>query len=104
MRNSAPFRFFSYVIVLLATGAILASCSDLDRYRTHHEEQAAKAVATGSIAFPDRPHAEVRAMPDKTALKYLTDSIDSAKTRVYLQVYLLTEKGIMQSLERAKAR
>ncbi|MDD3119882.1 MAG: phospholipase D-like domain-containing protein [Candidatus Gracilibacteria bacterium] len=47
---------------------------------------------------------EFYSTPDKNVLTKLTDLIDKAKKRVYLEVYILTEKEIIKSLKNARTR
>jgi hypothetical protein len=47
---------------------------------------------------------ELSITPDKKSLDYLVSKIDNAKDRVYLTVYILTEKRIIKALKDAKIR
>lgn len=47
---------------------------------------------------------EIISFPSKTWLDKIANFIDNAKKRVYLEVYILTEKGIIEALVKAKNR
>ena len=97
---------------LVLSALILNSCSN--EYLDYHKDQLnfkseSDVAAKEDVQFKIED-IEVRDLevvwitPDKTLLEKLVSKIENAQQRVYLEVYILTEKRIIKSLKDAKQR
>lgn len=98
--------FISVLPILLAT-----SCTD--EYWRFHEEKRSLDIqkqATGQriqdfrIEQIEDRDIEVLTTPDKKVLDRLLSMIDRSEKQVFVEVYILTEKRIIQALKDAKKR
>ncbi|MDD2487557.1 MAG: phospholipase D-like domain-containing protein [Candidatus Gracilibacteria bacterium] len=101
-----------YFIVLALLGLLfISSCAN--EYSDFHLENAAyeknisdivdnkEKFKLTNILYSD---VKIATLPDNTTLDRIIDNIKSAKKRVYLEVYILTEKRIIKELTDAKRR
>ncbi|EKE29654.1 MAG: hypothetical protein ACD_2C00130G0005 [uncultured bacterium (gcode 4)] len=98
-------------VLLIALLLLLNSCSN--EYIEYHSAQlyghnSEKTVSKNDFFFNvenvQYREFEMSMTPDKKLLDVLISKIDNAKKRIYLEVYILTEKRIIKALKDAKSR
>lgn len=99
------------LLSILLLPFLLASCSD--QYWSYHAskerfqtetKQVAESLGSFSVDRIEPRDVEILSTPDTQVLDRIVAKIDSAKKRVYLEVYILTEKRIQKALRDAKSR
>lgn len=90
---------------------LLSSCTN-EYWQFHDRKQAIQAekqetkvlLETFSMDQVEDRDTEILATPDKKVLERIVSMIESSKKQVYVEVYILTEKRIIQALKDAKKR
>ena len=89
----------------------LASCTN--EYREFHKEKqvlqtekqtSESALRDFSVSDIEDRQVEILSTPNRALLDRLVSMIDKAEKEVYIEVYILTEKRIVQALKDAKKR
>jgi phosphatidylserine/phosphatidylglycerophosphate/cardiolipin synthase-like enzyme len=97
--------------ILLILLISLSSCTN--EYIEYHKEEFGYKSETKNAAISNADFKvedigyrdfDLFITPDKKSLDYLVSKIDNAKERVYLTVYILTEKRIIKALKDARSR
>ncbi|HRI35900.1 MAG TPA: phospholipase D-like domain-containing protein [bacterium] len=95
------FRLFRFLLLWLVIA--LAGCTPYVEYhRETSEPQPSATIAEGRT--PVYRTGVLTYSPDGGSLDLVLERIESAKTRVWLATYILSEKRVMQALENAQAR
>ncbi|EKD66311.1 MAG: putative membrane associated protein [uncultured bacterium (gcode 4)] len=98
-------------LIFISFLLFLSSCSN--EYIAFHSQNnayleskisASKQVEVYDISKIWERNVELFSLPDKTWIDKIVNFIDNAKKRIYLEVYILTEKRIIETLVRAKGR
>ncbi len=99
------------LIFLLVPLFLLSSCTN--EYWQFHEQKAklteqkqetTQTLQAFSIDTIEPRNVEILTTPDKKVLDRIVSMIDGAKQQVLIEVYILTEKRIIQALKDAKKR
>ncbi|MDD2916711.1 MAG: phospholipase D-like domain-containing protein [Candidatus Gracilibacteria bacterium] len=99
------------ILLVLLISFLLSSCTN--EYWQFHEqkqaietekEQSQNALQDFSVSKIEDRDVEILSTPDKKVLDRLISLIETAKKEVYIEVYILTEKRIIQALKDAKKR
>lgn len=97
-------------IVLILT-VLLTSCTN-EYWQFHEQKQtlatqkqsSEKILQDFSVSKIEDRDVEILTTPDKKVLDRLISILSGAKKQIYIEVYILTEKRIIQALKDAKKR
>lgn len=103
--------FFKKTLTVLFLTISLSSCTN-EYWQFHEQKQALetqkqsseKILQDFSVSKIEDRQVEILATPDKKVLDRLVSLIDRGKKEVYVEVYILTEKRIIQALKDAEKR
>lgn len=100
-----------FLVSFLLFPLLLSSCSS--EYWDYHNKKANNIIVQSNNAEISRQFNinkieyrdfQILMTPDKTVIDKIIDKINKAKTRVYIETYILTEKRIIKSVLDAKKR
>lgn len=98
-------------LILVSFFLLLSSCSN--EYIAFHSQNNAYLESKTSVSQQVEKYdiskiwerdVELFSLPDKKWVDKIVNFIDNAKKRIYLEVYILTEKRIIEALVKAKSR
>ena len=103
--------FFKKTFTVLFLAIFLSSCTN-EYWQFHEQKQTLEiekqtsesALNDFSVSQIEDREVEILTTPDKKILDRLVSIINGAKQAVYVEVYILTEKRIIQALKDAKKR
>ncbi len=92
----------SKLLICIAFLSLFFLSSCLDRYWEHFQSEHGKiktsSIYTGVISHPEDTDTELFILPDIWVKKSIIDSIRSARKRIWLEIYTLTDKDITNAL------
>jgi phosphatidylserine/phosphatidylglycerophosphate/cardiolipin synthase-like enzyme len=99
------------ILFSLFSSILLSSCTngywqfhDAKKANQTKKQETKNLLDSFSIEQIENRDVEILTTPDKKVLERIIAMIDSSKKNVYIEVYILTEKRIIQALKDAKKR
>lgn len=80
----------------------LSSC--FSEYREHYFAEHSPESVSSELRIPSFASGEVLVLPDKGVEEKLISLIDSAKTRIWIEIYTWTDKNLLDAVLRAVKR
>jgi len=98
--------FLPFFLVLFLTSCQNEYWAFHDEQQTFAREKAQTELSRENFSVEQIEDREVEILmtPDTKALDHIVSLIDAAKTRIAVEVYILTEKRIIKALQDAKSR